>query len=140
MRSTSVARWRFVDRQPGRISFARTDFLKSICLIASISSGLFFSTASANRLRTGAINEHVICIRIHRVEETQPSIKFPCQKRGVFRGAESTLREICRNQDSADGEYFAICFRSLFPFSRDEHSARCAANDSFRRAPEQKML
>jgi hypothetical protein len=28
----------------------------------------------------------------------------------------------------------------LFPFSRDEHRARCAANDSFRRAPEQKML
>ena len=88
----------------------------------------------------GAINEHVICIRIHRVEEAQRGIKFPCQKCGVFRSGERTLREICRNQDGADGECFAICFRSLFPFPRDKHRARCVADDSFRRAPEQKML
>src|SRR6187200_3529831 len=67
-------------------------------------------------------------------------MKILCQKRGVFRPGERTLREICRNQDGADGECFAVRFRFLFSFPRDEHRAWCAAHDSFRCTTEQEML
>ena len=40
----------------------------------------------------------------------------------------------------ADGECFCVRFRFLFSFPCDKYRARRAANDSFRRAPEQKML
>ena len=88
----------------------------------------------------GAVNEHVIRIWIHRVEQAQRGVKILCQKRGVFRPGERTLREICRNQDGADGECFAVRFRFLFSFPCNKYRARRVANDSFRRAPEQKML
>ena len=87
-----------------------------------------------------AVNEHVIRIWIHRVEQAQRGVKILCQKRGVFRPGERTLREICGNQDGADGECFAVRFRFLFSFSCNKYRARRAANDSFRRAPKQKML
>ena len=88
----------------------------------------------------GAVNEHVIRIRIHRVEQAQRGVKILCQKRGVFRPGERTLREICWNQDGADGECFAIRFRFLFSFPCNKNRARRVANDSFRCAPEQKVL
>ena len=88
----------------------------------------------------GAVNEHVVRIWIHRVEQAQRGVKILCQKRRVFRRGERTLREICWNQDGADGECFAVGFRFLFSFPRNKYRARRVANDSFRRAPEQKML
>ena len=39
-----------------------------------------------------------------------------CQKRGVFRSGKRTLREICGNQNGADGECFAVAFVPFFRF------------------------
>ena len=102
--------------------------------------GFFHCFGQTGETDAGAVNEHVIRIWIHRVEQAQRGVKILCQKRGVFRSGERTLREICGNQDGADRECFALRFRFLFSFPCNKYRARRVADDSFRRAPEQKML
>ena len=138
--------------EPGRRSVLTVrSRKKSICLSASISwpGCFFYGFGQPGKTNAGTVNEHVICIRIHRVEETQRGIKFLCQKRCVLRPGERTLREIRWNKDGTDGERFATCFSQLlistwlnelvFFFADDEYWTRRGAHDSLSRAADAQM-
>jgi hypothetical protein len=109
----------------------------------------FYGFGQPGKTNAGPVNEHVICIRIHRIEETQRGIKFLCQKRCVPRPGERTLREIPWNKDGTDGERFATCFSQLllstwlnelvFFFADDEYWTRRGAHDSLSRAADAQM-
>ena len=104
-------------------------------------SGRFFHRLDQpGETDTGAVNEHVICIRDRSRERDGAWHQASLPKTPRTPPGECTLREIYRNQDGTDSECFGARFRSSFPLPRDKHRARGAADDSFRCAPQEKML
>ena len=120
----------FVHRETGEKFGLNRHVAQKIHLLERVHflPGCFFHRfGQPGETNAGAINEHVICIRIHRVKEAQRGVKILCQKRGVFRSGERTLREIRRNQNGADGECFASSLSIfVFVFARQaQGTVRC---------------
>ena len=100
----------------------------------------FYRVGQPGETGARAVSDHVVGIRVRHMKETERGIKPLCQERCVLHPGEGARREIHRNQDRANREFFARRFRFRFSLSYNQNRARCAADDSFRRAPEQKML
>ncbi len=101
---------------------------------------LFHRVGQPGETGARAVSDHVVGIRVRHMKETERGMKPLCQERCVLQPGERTRREIYRNQDCANREFFARRFGFLFSLPYNQNRARCATDDSFRRAPEQKML